>query len=160
MIGPVLDTNSHLPLEQQQALYEVLRLCCVCFHFLVYYGFSGCKDTHYFLNVKVFPLKQTKKRPSSPISMPPKVAERRRTSPLKGQGDSAGVKSARTGTPAPLTPKMRLPRCDSPTAPPRLKDATSRNRRSLTYGSSPTGSYPVGTAGLDPLTLPPSILPQ
>ena len=79
MIGPVLDTNSHLPLEQQQALYEVLRLCCVCFHFLVYYGFSGCKDTHYFLNVKVFPLKQTKKRPSSPISMPPKVAERRQT---------------------------------------------------------------------------------
>ena len=45
-------------------------------------------------------------------------------------------------------------------APPRLKDATSRNRRTATYGSSPAGSSPVGTAGLDPMTLPPSILPQ
>ncbi len=71
MICPVLDALSHLTLELKQARDEVLRLCCVCFHFLVYYGFSGCKDTHYFLNVKAFPLKQTKKRPSSPISMPP-----------------------------------------------------------------------------------------
>ena len=61
MIGPVLDALSHLTLELKQARDEVLRLCCVCFHFLVYYGFSGCKDTHYFLNVKVFPLKTTKK---------------------------------------------------------------------------------------------------
>ena len=64
MIGPVLDALSHLTLELKQARDEVLRLCCVCFHFLVYYGFSGCKDTHYFLNVKAFLMKNSKKRPS------------------------------------------------------------------------------------------------
>ena len=83
MIGPVLDALSHLTLELKQARDEVLRLCCVCFHFLVYYGFSGCKDTHYFLNVKAFPLKTTKKAAFFPYShekhKPPKVAERRRT---------------------------------------------------------------------------------
>ena len=90
MVRSILDTNSHLPLEQQQALYEVFRLCCVCFHFLVYYGFSGRKDTHYFLNVKAFPLKTTKKAAFFPHfhekHKAPKVAERRQTSPLKGAG--------------------------------------------------------------------------
>ena len=84
MICPVLDALSHLTLELKQARDEVLRLCCVCFHFLVYYGFSGCKDTHYFLNVKAFPLKQTKNALLPTFHMkntkpPPTVAERRRT---------------------------------------------------------------------------------
>ena len=43
IIGPVLDALSHLTLELKQAGDEVLRLCCVCFHFLVYYGFLGAK---------------------------------------------------------------------------------------------------------------------
>ena len=43
MIGPVLDAFSHLPLELKQAGNEVLRLCCGCFHLLVYYEFLGAK---------------------------------------------------------------------------------------------------------------------
>ena len=56
----------------------------------------------------------------------PKVAERRRT---LSRGEVR--KDENPCIPAPLRPlpnKMRLPRCDSPTAPPRLKDATSRKR--------------------------------
>ena len=60
MIRSVLDTNSHLPLEQQQALYEVLRLCCVCFHFLVYYGFQVQRYT-LFPKRQGFPVENDKK---------------------------------------------------------------------------------------------------
>ena len=110
-------------------------------------------------NANRTPQRNQKKRLPPHISKkntsPPKVAERRRT---LSRGEVR--KDDNPCAPAPLTPKMRLPRCDSPTAPPRLKDATSRNRRTATYGSSPAGSTPVGIAGLDTLTLPPSILPQ
>ena len=37
-------------------------------------------------------------------------------------------------------PIVLSPRRGSLVPPPRLKDATSRNRRSATYGSSPTGN--------------------
>ena len=60
MISPVLDALSHLTLELKQARDEVLRLCCVCFHFLVYYGFQVQRYT-LFPNRQGFPYENNKK---------------------------------------------------------------------------------------------------
>ena len=92
MICPVLDALSHLTLELKQARDEVLRLCCVCFHFLVYYGFQVQRYT-LFPKRQGFPVENDKKDEGVPYFDTPSsrmvssALMPQRASPLlRGQG--------------------------------------------------------------------------